>query len=193
MICNGQLRRKKALAEYTRQSAEQPEAVGAIPFASALVQPESGELVWYNERFAELTGLRDRMVPYQFSEIFPEADLDWLQNGQSEAPAPLCIGDRRYRTAGGLVTDPDDPDQSVAAIYLMDETQLLLLKDEYAASRPVVSVILVDNYDELTNNLPDSSVSNINAAIDEQIRRWTCARWSATGTSSSSRPGICPP
>ena len=38
------VRRKKALAEYTRQSAEQPEAVGAIPFASALVQPESGEL-----------------------------------------------------------------------------------------------------------------------------------------------------
>ena len=167
------VRRKKALAEYTRSSAEQSEAVGAIPFASALVQPESGELVWFNDRFADMAELRDRMVPYQFSEIFPDADPDWLRSGQSEAPAPLCLGDRRYRAAGGLVTDPENPDQSVAAIYLMDETQLLLLRDEYAASRPVVSVILVDNYDELTNNLPDSSVSNINAAIDEQIRRWT--------------------
>ena len=167
------VRRKKALAEYTRQSSEQPDAVGAIPFAGALVQPESGEIMWYNDRFAAMTGLRDRMVPYQFSDVFPDADLEWLRSGQSEAPKPLCVDDHRYRAAGGLVTDPEDPDQSVAAIYLMDETQLLLLKDEYAASRPVVSVILVDNYDELTNNLADSGVSNINAAIDEQIRRWT--------------------
>lgn len=166
-------RRKKALAEYTRQSAEKAEAVGAIPFASALVQPGSGELLWYNDRFASLANLTDRMVPYQFSELFRDASLEWLLNGQSEAPAPLCFGNQRYRVAGGLVTDGEDPDQSLAALYLMDETQLLLLKDEYAASRPVVSVILVDNYDELTNNLPDSGVSNINAAIDEQIRHWT--------------------
>ena len=166
-------RRKKALAEYTRQSAEKAEAVGAIPFACALVQPESGELLWYNERFASLAGLTDRVTPYQLSEIVPGSSLEWLRAGQSEAPEPMCIGDRRYRAAGGLVTDPEDPDQSFAALYLMDETQLLLLKDEYAASRPVVSVILVDNYDELTNNLPDAGVSNINAAIDEQIRHWT--------------------
>ena len=166
-------RRKKALAEYTRSSAEKSEAVGAIPFASALIQPESGELLWYNDRFADLADLHDRMVPYQFTDIFPEADLDWLKNGQNEASDPICFGDRRYRAAGGLVTDADDPDQAMAALYLMDETQLLLLRDEYAASRPVVCVILVDNYDELTNNLPDASVSNINAAIDEQIRHWT--------------------
>ncbi len=166
-------RRKKALAEFARQSAEQPDAVGAIPFASALVQPESGELLWYNDRFATMAGLREGDVSYQLSEIFPGASLDWLRNGQSEAPAPLSFDDRRYRAAGGLLTDDDDPEQVVAALYLVDETQLLLLRDEYAASRPVVSVILVDNYDELTNNLSDSGVSKINAAIDEQIRHWT--------------------
>ncbi len=166
-------RRRKALAEYVRQSAAHPGAAGAIPFAAALVQPESGELMWYNEQFADLAQLHERMIPYQLTDIFPDAGLDWLRDGQNESPAPLCLGDRRYRAAGGLVTDEEDPEQAVAALYLMDETQLLLLKDEYAASRPVVSVILVDNYDELTNNLPDASVSSINAAIDEQIRHWT--------------------
>ena len=166
-------KRRNALAEFVRQAGENAEASGAIPFASALVQPESGELLWYNDAFAQLAGLSDRMRPYQFSDIFPDAGLDWLRDGHSEAPAPLCRNDRRFRAAGGLVTSESEPDQALAALYLVDETQLLLLKDEYTNSRPVVSVILVDNYDELTNNLPDSNVSSITAAIDERVRSWT--------------------
>ena len=166
-------KRRNALAEFVRQAGENAEAGGAIPFASALVQPESGELLWYNDAFAQLAGLSDRMRPYQFSDIFPDAGLDWLRDGHSEAPAPLCRNDRRFRAAGGLVTSESEPDQALAALYLVDETQLLLLKDEYTNSRPVVSVILVDNYDELTNNLPDSNVSSITAAIDERVRSWT--------------------
>ena len=166
-------KRRNALAEFVRQAGENAEAGGAIPFASALVQPESGEILWYNDAFARLAELPDRMRPYQLSDIFPDAGLDWLRDGHSEAPAPLCRNDRRFRAAGGLVTSDSEPDQALAALYLVDETQLLLIKDEYTNSRPVVSVILVDNYDELTNNLPDSTVSSIIAAIDERVRSWT--------------------
>ena len=166
-------RRRTALAEFVRQAGENAEAGGAIPFASVLVQPESGEILWYNEAFAQLAGLTDRMRPYQFSDVFPDAGLDWLRDGHAEAPEPLSRGDRRYRAAGGLVTDENEPEQALAAVYLVDETQLLLLRDEYTASRPVVSVILVDNYDELTNNLPDSNVSSLTAAIDERVRSWS--------------------
>ena len=165
-------RRRSALADFVRQAGENAEAGGAIPFASALVQPESGEILWYNDAFAQLADLTERIVPYQFSDIFPDASLDWLRDGHSEAPAPLTRDGRRFRAAGGLVPSESEPDQAVAAVYLVDETQLLLLKDEYTGSRPVVSVILVDNYDELTNNLPDSTVSSITAAIDERVRSW---------------------
>ena len=166
-------RRRSALAEFVRQAGENADAGGAIPFASALVQPESGEILWYNEAFAQLAGLTERMRPYQFSDVFPDAGLDWLRDGHTESPEPLSRGDKRYRAAGGLVTDENEPGQALAAVYLVDETQLLLLRDEYTASRPVVSVILVDNYDELTNNLPDSNVSSLTAAIDERVRSWT--------------------
>jgi len=36
----------------------------------------------------------------------------------------------------------------------------------------VVAIILIDNYDELTNNLNDSGVSNLNAALNERISAW---------------------
>lgn len=166
-------RRRKALAEYVRSAAASPEVSDAVPFASALIQPQSGEILWYSERFAALAGISERMKAYHFSDIFAGADLGWLSAGKSESDAPLIHGKQRYRVSGSLIRSADAPDSALAAVYLVDETQLLLLKDEYTASRPVVCVILVDNYDELTNNLPDSSISNLNAAIDTRIKYWT--------------------
>lgn len=165
-------RSRKALAEYVRSASESPSAFGALPFASALVAPDSGEILWNNEEFAKLADLSPRMKPYHYGDIFGGADLRWLKEGKNEAEAPVIHGKQRYRVTGSLTRSADEPDCAVAAIYLVDETQLLLLKDEYTASRPVVSVILVDNYDDLTNNLPDSNVSNLNAAIDTRIKYW---------------------
>ncbi len=166
-------RRRKALTEYMRTASESPEASGAIPFASALIQPQSGEILWYNRKFAELAGLKGRLDSYYFSDLFPDSSLDWLHEGKQESPEPLVHGKQRYRITGSLIRSEEEPELALAALYLVDETQLMLVKDEYTASRPVVSVILVDNYDELTNNLPDSNVSNLNAAIDTRIKYWT--------------------
>lgn len=62
---------------------------------------------------------------------------------------------------------PDaDPKSGVmlGMLYLLDLTDLLLVRDEYIRSRPIVSIVLVDNYDELTNNMPDVSISALNAS-----------------------------
>ncbi len=166
-------RRRKALAEYVSTACESPEAISAIPFPAVLLQPQSSEILWYNKQFQNIAGLKDRPNPYHFSELFPNNSLTWLHEGKLEAPEPLVLETQRYRVSGSLIQPEDSPEVALAALYLVDETQLLLLKDEYTASRPVVSVILVDNYDELTNNLPDSNVSNLNAAIDTRIKYWT--------------------
>ena len=56
---------------------------------------------------------------------------------------------------------------------LWDVTELLDIRDEYDLSRPAVGIILVDNYDELTSNLPDKSVSGLSARLDDAITGWT--------------------
>lgn len=57
-------------------------------------------------------------------------------------------------------------------LYWVDLTELLNVRDEYELSRPVVSIILVDNYDELTSNLPDKSISSLSAKLDDAITAW---------------------
>jgi len=46
------------------------------------------------------------------------------------------------------------------------------VRDEFVRTRPIVSVILVDNYDELTNNLPDSAISSLDARLNDRISQW---------------------
>ena len=88
-----------------------------------------------------------------------------LRHGPVEALKACCRkGGRRtihcYRTTGDN-------------LYFLDMTEYLTVKDEYARSRPVVAIILIDNYDELTGNLSDNDVSGINVALNNAIRRWT--------------------
>ena len=57
-------------------------------------------------------------------------------------------------------------------LYWVDLTELLNLKDEFELSKPVVATIFVDNYDELTANLPDRAISNLSARLDDAITAW---------------------
>lgn len=60
----------------------------------------------------------------------------------------------------------------LGTLYFMDITELFLVKDEYTRSRPVVGIILVDNYDDLTNNMQENGIASLNGAIHEQIQSW---------------------
>ena len=61
----------------------------------------------------------------------------------------------------------------LALLYLSDLTELYQVRDEYVRSRPVVSIILVDNYEELTKNLTEGAISSMNARINDIISKWT--------------------
>jgi c-di-AMP phosphodiesterase-like protein len=60
----------------------------------------------------------------------------------------------------------------LGAVYFTDLTELYQVRDEYIRSRPVVSIILVDNYDELTKNMTEAAISSLNALINEAITKW---------------------
>ncbi len=61
----------------------------------------------------------------------------------------------------------------LATVYFIDITELSHVKQEYIRSRPIVGIILVDNYDDLTNNMPENGISNLNVAIHDRIATWT--------------------
>ncbi len=145
---------------------------GRTPFPMALVRMGDGALIWANDGFVELSGFRDKMHEQKITDLMPEFKMDWLISGKREYPADVGVGGRRYRIFGSTIHADDPYGTMLAALYFTDLTELYQIRDEYIRSRPVVSIILIDNYEELTKNLTESATSNLNAQLNEAITAW---------------------
>ena len=145
---------------------------GRTPFPMALVRMGDGALIWANDGFVELSGFRDKMHEQKITDLMPEFKMDWLISGKREYPADVGVNGRRYRIFGTTIHADDPYGTMLAALYFTDLTELYQIRDEYIRSRPVVSIILIDNYEELTKNLTESATSNLNAQLNEAITVW---------------------
>ena len=145
---------------------------GKTPFPMALVRMADGAMIWANDPFVELSGFRERMHEQRITDLLPELKMDWLAAGRKEYPGDVNLGGRRYRIYGTVVHADDPQSTMLAALYFSDLTDLYQIRDEYIRSRPVVSIILIDNYEELTKNLTESATSNLNASINDAITAW---------------------
>ena len=164
----------RRIRQYLQRATDTLESTGqgASPFPAVLVQLGDESVVWCNGKFTELTGVTVTSVNHQLQDVLPGVSVDWLAAGKTECPHELTLNGRRYRLFGTAVKEKNGP-ALVGVIYLNDLTELYQVRDEYIRSRPVVSIIMVDNYEELTKNLTESAISTLNAKLNDSITLWT--------------------
>ena len=168
-------RRKKALMSYIQSTTDSLGTAfrSGSPFPMAVIKMSDSEIVWANDAFYKVSGLKDSFLHQKMDDVMPKFSTRWLTEGRSECPQDVEIQGRRYRVYGGLIRSEDEhASLLLATLYLADMTEMFNIRDEFTRTRPIVSVILVDNYDELTNNLPDSAISSLDAQINDRIGHW---------------------
>ena len=157
----------KTLDNVTSKDGSQP------PFPMVTLRLADQSIVYASDSFAKLTGFRDMLREKIITDILPGFNSDWLSEGKTQYPYDVTLNQRRYRIYGTTVF-ADDPKQTrLGVLYLTDLTELYQIRDEYIRSRPVTSLILVDNYDELTKNLSEGAISALHAKINDAITEWT--------------------
>ena len=168
-------RRKKALQHFVKHSFDLPPVADGAesPFPMALVRLGDASIVWANERFGHITGYQPKYMEQRLSAAVPALSIDWLAAGKNEYPYDVTISGRRYRVYGTIIRADDPAGTVLGMLYFNDLTELYQVRDEYVRSRPVVSIILVDNYEELTKNLSEGEISSLNARINDAITKWT--------------------
>ena len=145
---------------------------GDTPFPMVLTRMGDGAMLWANEQFLAISDLKDNMLETQITDILPGFSTDWLAGGKNEYPYDVTLQGRRYRVYGSTLRADDPNGTPLGLLYFSDLTELYQIRDEYVRSRPVVSMILIDNYDELTKNLTDSAISALNAKLGDTITEW---------------------
>ena len=168
-------RRHRELQHYIRAATDELEGVahGDSPFPLVLARLGDGGIVWANRSFCAITGFDDKMMEQDLQDLIPDFTTDWLASGKTECPNDVTIGSRRYRVHGSTIRAEDTMGTMLGVLYFTDLTELYQIRDEYVRSRPVVSLILIDNYEELTKNMTESGISSMNARINETITQWT--------------------
>ena len=169
-------RRKRQLMSYVQTATD---SVGisvhaGSAFPMAVIRLPENEIIWGNPSFFAITGLSDTACYQSLDSVISGFSTSWLREGQSELPGDRIIGGRRYRIYGNYVRSEDDATTvQLATIYFADMTEMFNVRDEFMRTRPIVSIVLIDNYDELTANLSDSAVSTLDAQLNDVIANWT--------------------
>ena len=169
-------RRKRQLMSYVQTATD---SVGisvhaGSAFPMAVIRLPENEIIWGNPSFFAITGLSDTACYQTLDSVISGFSTSWLREGQSELPGDRIIGGRRYRIYGNYVRSEDDATTvQLATIYFADRTEMFNVRDEFMRTRPIVSIVLIDNYDELTANLSDSAVSTLDAQLNDVIANWT--------------------
>ena len=173
------VRRKRMLMDYVQSATD---SVGVSvhagsPFPMAVVHLPENEIIWGNPAFYQITGLADTSRYQTMESVVPGFNGNWLREGRTEFPGDQTINGRRYRIYGNYVRSEEDTTTvMLATVYFADMTEMFNIRDEFLRTRPIVSIILIDNYDELMNNLPDSAIMNLDAQINETILQWLSGR-----------------
>ena len=169
------------LLEFSAQYAELQEHIAADMAFPYAIADESGLLLWMNDGFADI--VRDDRKNKTLFGLFPELTREILNGIDGEGSLHITYGDSFYRMElrhicagenGELNLDaPDrDEDETLWAVYLFDETELLALKQEIADQNLVAGLIYLDNYDEALESVEEVRRSLLVALIDRKINKY---------------------
>jgi len=171
MYRNHRRKQIEAFVHTIEDDANTQEGVRA-PFPMILIRLADGGIVHVNDSFASLTEFHDTFSERNISEYIPDFKADWLLSGKAEYPYDVAIRDRRYRVYGYMLRSGNTENIRIGALYFADLTELYQVHDEYIRSRPVVSLVVVDNYEELTRNMSEAAISGLNARLNNTIMKW---------------------
>ena len=56
------------------------------PLPTLVFRPDTGEIIWSNESFLQLAGVREHLFEMRLSEAVPDFQVQWLLSGKQESP-----------------------------------------------------------------------------------------------------------
>lgn len=143
------------------------------PLPMVIFRPENDEVIWSNDRFLQITGEREHLFDTKLTAAVPDFSARWLMEGKTECPTEVRIGERRFMVFGHLVRTEEQGSRGyLATTYWVDVTDFAQVRDTYYATRPVVAILTVDNYEELMKGATDSARSAMRSGIDERLAQW---------------------
>ena len=153
-----------SLSENNLQSLAKDIATGKqytvdeLPFGLIILNDDD-EIMWMNEYM-------ERVVPVDLYKepinvTFPNLLTTLRSNNLTSTEA--MYNDRHYRVYH---------EEDIKALHFVDITKLKELENKIENARPVIGILFLDNYDDVTQNMTEALKSELNNMITTSINEW---------------------
>ena len=144
------------------------------PLPMLVFDVTTGEILWCNDMFMQLTAQKEKIFETAVDTVIPDFTYRWLIDGKREYPEQFRWNDRIYRVFGALSRpEPEGGEQpTLATTYWMDITESEQMRQTLELTKPLLAILMVDNYEELMKACPENKRSALLAALEEQMNTW---------------------
>ncbi|MGE5472957.1 MAG: DHH family phosphoesterase [Ignavibacteriales bacterium] len=168
--------RKKEILNYIKTlsfdiDSVKKDSLLSFPIPLAAVET-SGDILWFNPLFSKIIeeNKNTEQIRDVFNNILGQKDIHTDKN----IYVNVEFGDKYYLVFGHLVKTENKKHKNkyIWLLHFLDQTEDKNLRIQFEGSRSIVSIITIDNYEEVMQNAEDIIKPHILAEIDKKLSAW---------------------
>lgn len=136
------------------------EALLNMPFGILLFNEEN-QIEWANPFINDFFDPEQSLIGESLEDLSESLEVA-VKDGDEEKW--ITLGDKRFQA---IIKSEE------RLIYLFDRTEQIELQNQYDNERAVLGVIFLDNYEELTQAMDDTSKSHLNSEVTSILNNWS--------------------
>ena len=147
-----------------------------FPLPMAVFSLNDLRVIWANQNFFDMCGVSGSRFEARLDTLVPQFSAKWLLEGKTQSPDLLSTNGRKYQIHGNIIRPGENAEENghgfMGIAYWVDVTEYDEIRVKYEETRPVLSVLLIDNYDELIRNQPERVKNDLRDAVEDIITQY---------------------
>jgi len=145
------------------------------PFPLIIMETD-GNVIWKSSKVVSEFGNTD--ITNTLKNLAKEIKLDILESklnkegAKSSIEKEVEIGKNTYKVLGEYVKSKKKKNDYMMTLYFVDNTELLKMEKKLEDEETCVGFIMIDNYDEMIELLPEDKKAFILAEVEKKIFDW---------------------
>ena len=140
--------------------------------APLVITDMNGGINWYNDWFKMAVG-QDELFGKNVQELVPGLDIVKFVETEEQKNVKLTIGENHYDVWGNVSRNPKiGRAASLIVIYFIDKTTEVKTAQLREDERVIESIVIIDNYDEVLKETPDTNQGALLGDIESKVNEW---------------------
>lgn len=140
--------------------------------APMVITSIGGSITWYNQKFKEMIGCSE-ILDHLIQDMISDIQLSKFIEGDGEGEQELTFSEKTYIVSGHLISDRStELTNNLLALYFIDKTKEYEERRLRENGRMVECIVIIDNYDEVLKETPDTNHGSLIGEIEHMVNEW---------------------